>query len=168
MSYARCLLAKCSLLSMFAGFQGRMIISIRFAALLTLVAVIGCGSGSSGPVTYPVAGKVTLGGAPVAGATVFFAPVSSEAGATSAAAQTEPDGSFNVKIELEMGKSSKEGLPAGDYRISVIKLENQAGEPSLSKPPKNTLPEKYASPETSNLSASIKADGENVVELTLH
>ena len=141
-----------------------MIVSIRFAALLMLVAVIGCGNSSSGPATYPVTGKVTLGGAPVAGATVFFAPVSSGVGA---AAQTEPDGSFNVKIELEMGKSSKEGLPAGDYRISIIKLEHKAGAPSLSKPPKNTLPPKYASPETSNLSASIKADGENFVELAL-
>lgn len=141
-----------------------MTVLTRFAALLTLVAAVGCGRGAAGPVTYPVGGKVTLGGAPVAGATVFFAPVTSVGGA---AAQTGADGSFNVKIELEMGKSSKEGLPAGDYRISVIKLENQAGEPSLTKPPKNTLPQKYASPETSNLSASIKSDGENFIELAL-
>lgn len=142
-------------------------IPIRFAALLLLVGTIGCGKSSSGPVTYPVSGMVTLGGTPIAGATIFFTPASSDAGAVGATAQTDSDGSFNVRIELDLGKSSKEGLPAGDYRISIVKLENPAGEPSLSKPPKNTLPPQYAVPETSNLTASVKADGENRFEFAL-
>ncbi|MBA4106573.1 MAG: hypothetical protein C0485_12515 [Pirellula sp.] len=141
-----------------------MIISLRFAALLMLVLAIGCGKSSSGPVTYPVTGKVTLGGAPVAGATVFFAPASSDVGAT---AQTDPDGSFNVKIELDMGKSSKEGLPAGDYRVSVVKLEHPAGAPSLSKPPQNTLPPKYAAVESTPLTVTVKPEGENHFEFPL-
>ena len=141
--------------------------SIRPMALLLLVVAIGCGSGSSGPVTYPVTGKVTLGGAPIADAAVSFVPLSPDIGIGSGTAHTGPDGAFSVETQFDLGKSSKEGLPAGDYRISIIKLEHQAGEPSLSKPPKNTLPQKYASPETSNLSASIKADGENFVELVL-
>jgi hypothetical protein len=144
-----------------------MMVSIRSVVLLMLVAAIGCGKSSSGPVTYPVTGKVTMEGTPVAGAVVTFAPVSSDAGAVGAVAQTEPDGSFNVKIELDKGKSSKEGLPAGDYRISIVKLESPSGEPSLTKPPKNTLPPQYAMPETSKLTASVKADGENFVELAL-
>ena len=138
-------------------------IPIRFAALLLLVGTIGCGKSSSGPMTYPVTGKVTLGGTPVAGATIFFTPAS----AVGATAQTDSDGSFNVRIELDLGKSSKEGLPAGDYRVSIAKMESPSGEPSLSKPPKNTLPPQYAAPETSNLTASVKADGENRFEFAL-
>jgi len=141
--------------------------SIRLMALLLLVVAIGCGSGSSEPVTYPVTGKVTLGGSPVEGAAVSFAPQSAELGIGGGTAQTGLDGTFSVTTQFDMGKSSKEGLPAGEYRISVIKLEHQAGEPSLSKPPKNALPQKYASPETSDLSASIKADGDNFVDLVL-
>lgn len=141
--------------------------AIRLMALLLIVVVIGCGSSSSEPVTYPVTGKVTLGGAPVEGAAVSFAPQSAELGIGGGTAQTGPDGTFSVTTQFDMGKSSKEGLPAGEYRISVIKLEHQSGEPSLSKPPKNALPQKYASPETSDLSASIKADGDNFVDLVL-
>ena len=144
-----------------------MIASIRFAALLTLVAAIGCGNGSSGPVTYPVTGKVTLGGVPVGGAAIFFAPTSSDGVAVGASAQTEPDGSFSVRIELDRGKSSKEGLPAGEYRVSVIKLEHPAGAPSLSKPPQNTLPPKYATVESTPLTVTVKAEGENNFEFPL-
>lgn len=141
--------------------------SIRPMALLLLVVAIGCGSGSSGPVTYPVTGKVTLGGSPVVGAAVSFAPQSPDLGIGGGTAQTGPDGTFTVTSQFDLGKSTKAGLPAGEYRVSVIKLEHQAGEPSLSKPPKNALPQKFASPETSDLSASIKADGENFVDLVL-
>ncbi|WP_428305885.1 carboxypeptidase-like regulatory domain-containing protein [Lacipirellula sp.] len=141
--------------------------TIRPVALLILAVAVGCGSGSSEPVTYPVTGKVTIGGAPVAGADVTFVPQSADLGIGGATAQTGPDGSFNVKVMYDLGKSSKEGLPAGDYRVFVIKLEQPSGPPSLSKPPKNTLPQKYASPDTSNLSATVKADGENLVELKL-
>lgn len=144
-----------------------MAATIRPAALLLLAVAVGCGSGSSEPVTYPVTGKVTIGGAPVTGADVSFVPQSADLGIGGATAHTGADGTFSVTVPFDLGKSSKEGLPAGDYRIFVIKLEQQSGPPSLSKPPKNTLHQKYASPDTSNLSATVKADGENFVELKL-
>ena len=140
---------------------------MRSVALLMLVAAFGCGAKSSGPVTYPVSGKVTLAGSPVADAAVRFAPVSPDLGIAGATAQTQSDGSFKMTIEFDMGKSSKEGLPAGEYRVSVVKAERPAGELSLSKPPQNTLPPKYATVESSPLTVTVKAEGENHFEFPL-
>lgn len=119
-------------------------------------AAVGCGKSVEGPETYPVTGVVTLNGAPVADALVQFTPITPDGVIAGAQTSTGADGVFNVKLELEMGKSSKEGLPPGEYRVVVTKLELPGGQPSLSNPPKNTLPPKYATSETTPLQAIVK------------
>ena len=150
-----------------ASVQRLMTVFMRSIKLILLVAAIGCGAKSSGPVTYPVTGKVTLAGSPVEDAAVRFVPDSPDLGISGATAQTQSDGSFNVMIEFDMGRSSKEGLPAGDYRVSIIKVEHPAGAPSLSKPPQNTLPPKYAAVESTPLTATVRPEGENHFEFPL-
>lgn len=139
----------------------------RFACCVALLAAIGCGSGSSGPATYPVTGVVTLAGAPVEGAILQFTPASPDLGIAGAQATTRPDGTFDVKIELDMGKTSKQGLPPGEYKVAVTKLELAPGQTTLTKPPQNVLPPQYATTDSSPLTVTVKADGENRFDFPL-
>jgi hypothetical protein len=139
----------------------------RFTPLFCLLIAAGCGGKSEGPVTYPVTGVVTLGGTPVENAAVQFTPTSPDLGIAGAQASTKSDGTFDVKIELNMGQTSKPGLPAGEYRVTVTKFEAVPGQITLSKPPQNTLPPKYAAVESTPLTTTVKADGENHFEFPL-
>jgi hypothetical protein len=136
-------------------------------ALLLLTVSIGCGKQASGPATFPVTGVVTLAGSPVEGANVQFKPTSPDLGIAGAQATTRPDGTFDVKIELDMGKTSKQGLPAGEYKVAITKLELPTGQTTATRPPKNVLPPQYATIESSPLTATVKADGENKLDFPL-
>lgn len=139
--------------------------SLLATALLT-VALLGCGGKTGGPTTYPVTGVVTQNGQPVAGAVVQFMPTAADSTA-SAQAQTADDGTFTVEVTFDMGKTTQPGLPAGDYKVTITKMEAPAGAPSLTRPPKNSLPPKYAMVESTPLSAAVKAEGENRFEFPL-
>lgn len=141
---------------------------VRFSTgLLLLLSAIGCGSKEIGPTTFPVTGVVTLAGAPVKEALVEFVPSSPDLGIAGAQVNTDAAGAFNVKIELDMGKMSKEGLPAGDYRVAITKLVLPPGQTTTIKPPQNTLPPKYATVESTPLTVTVKAEGENHFEFPL-
>ncbi len=142
------------------GRSGALTISVA-------AAVAGCGGDKSGMTVYPVIGTVTQSGQPVVGALVGFAPAGTIEGFAGAQVQTEADGNFEVTISATKGRAQQRGLPAGEYRISVIKMESPGGAPSLDHPPKNILPEKYATPESSGLTTTVKAEGDNIVNLTL-
>lgn len=126
--------------------------------LMLFSATVGCGKAAEGPATYPVTGVVTLNGTPVSDALVQFTPITTDGATAGAQTNTGADGAFNVKLALEMGKSSKEGLPPGEYRVVVTKLEFPGGQASLSNPPKNTLPPRYATPDTTPLQAIVKPE----------
>jgi hypothetical protein len=139
------------------------------AALLMALAAMtgGCSDNSSGPETYPVIGTVTMDGKPVAGAVIQFMPDSSSAGALGGQASTAADGGYDVSVFLDQGKSTKRGLPAGSYRVTIVKMESAAGAASLDKPPKNVLPAKYAATETTPLTKTVQADRENRFDFVL-
>jgi len=63
--------------------------------------------------------------------------------------------------------ATKRGLSAGEYRITVVKMEAAPGGASFDKPPKNVLPAKFASIETTPLMETVKADGENRFDFAL-
>jgi hypothetical protein len=135
--------------------------------LVFLPCAVGCGAKSEGPETYPVTGVVTLKGAPVDGAVLQFTPTSPDAGIAGAQAMTKPDGAFEVTINLDMGKTTKAGLPPGDYKVAITKLQAAPGQTGPNIPPKNVLPPEYATIESSPLTATVKADGENHLEFPL-
>lgn len=130
--------------------------------LLTLVG--GCGETDDRPTRFPVSGKVTQGGNPVAGAAVTFVP--KEAGGSSAFATTNDAGEFQLTT-FDAG----DGAIPGDYHVKVEKYESTgpaaAGssteglselntedyEPDtdVSDDPKNLLPAKYSDPYNSGL-----------------
>lgn len=149
-----------------------------------LVAVMGLGAagcGSEGrtgsdPV-YPVSGVVTLRGQPVVGADVTF---------YNAAKNRSAFGRTNDKGEYKLTTfSANDGAVEGQHTVTVMKLEagpeaapaadidspeyvppgfGQSTEP---KPPKSELPEKYADHATSELTATVKPEGPNQVNLEL-
>jgi hypothetical protein len=129
--------------------------SLASLCLCTLVA--GCNSASQGPETHPVTGRVTYQGEPIAGVTLTFHPQSE---GNSAQVITDDKGEFDVFTYYDNGKNQKRGMAAGEYRVSALKLD-RASIKSTMQPPKNLLPQSYASPETSGLKATVVAGQDN-------
>lgn len=136
-----------------------------------LSAAVGCSrSGVAGrPPTHPATGSVSLDGTPVAGATVTLVP---QAGGHAAVAVTDPKGGFRLTTF-----QSGDGAVAGTYGVSVEKRvaagagagagdEYQPPSGPL-PPPENVLPARYASAETSGLTATIESGRPNTVTLDL-
>jgi hypothetical protein len=136
-------------------------------------ALAGCGRADTAHETFAVTGVVTKGGEPVAGALVQFYPRSEDYGplaegteATGGQATTADDGSYAVESTFDMGKTGVQGLPAGSYAVTVTKLDI-AGVASLDRPPKNVLDPQYASVDSSPVKVTIRADGENKVDISM-
>jgi hypothetical protein len=110
---------------------------------------------------------VTLNGQPVEGALVEFTPVAAAAGVAGAQALTDAAGRYEAATLRDNGKTVEPGLPAGEYRVTVSKLEAPPGDASLSRPPRNVLPPKYQSVDSSPLTATVSSDGDNTVDVKL-
>jgi len=142
-----------------------------YFALAILVATAGllsaCSSNSTGdPTTSPVTGQVTLDGKPIEGAVVMFRPKTSD-GATPAQATTDAEGKFDVHTFLDMGKRTKRGMMPAEYQIEVTKRVHASERTSFGTPPKNVLPKRYASAQTSGLETDVSTDGKNEILLEL-
>lgn len=94
--------------------------SLKFGTLLlcgSLVLFAGCGSGGVGSGdqqdVYPVTGKVTMNGAPVAGATVTFSPQGKQ---PVAYGRTNSSGEYALTTY-----EANDGAAAGDYTVMVSK-----------------------------------------------
>ncbi|QDV39143.1 hypothetical protein [Tautonia plasticadhaerens] len=130
---------------------GRLLAPVALAAL----GLAGCSSGDR-VATYPVAGRVVVGGEPAAGAFVVFHPVAAPVaeGAGNPSAQVRRDGSFALTTFDEA-----DGAPAGDYAVTVQwrKLIRNGAD---ALPGPDIVPPDYARPETTPLKA-IVVEGEN-------
>jgi hypothetical protein len=141
-------------------------------ALLTAVSVgvLGCGGGGKGlEGTVSVKGVVKQKGAPLAGATVTFAPTSQ--GARAASGITDANGQFALTT-LQPG----DGAYPGEYQVTVTKTElvgkqytpeeaNEYYNQHQTQPPapeiKSLLDAKFANAETSGLKATVAQGGPN-------
>ncbi len=144
------------------------------ACALLLVGCTGASVDPNRPKTVPVTGTVTYNGSPVAGANVAFVTDS-------------PQGRGAIGVTDEAGKYSLltfapgDGAIPGIYRVTVSKVESLGGGEISEAPvmaeggvaldaaaaPKDLLPEKYKSPETSELTAEVKEGGENTFDFQL-
>jgi hypothetical protein len=125
--------------------------------LLIVVALSGC-SGGDKPKLAPVTGLVTLDGQPVEGAAVMFVPT---AGGRPAQGLTDAQGHFEL-----MTFKTGDGALLGEHRVSVTKMtlsgvtttdDGLSGTTDPSAIKQEWLaPEKYATPETSGLTATVK------------
>jgi len=150
-------------------------------ALLGVLLAAGCGGKVDGDAgrqkVYRVKGKITMGGGPVANASVSFSPRDKQPAAT---ARTGADGSYSLTTY-----DGGDGAAAGDYVVLVTKSAPAAGSPARlgSHDPNNIpnanamhsgptgagassdsgslLPEKYSRADQSDLTATVKPDAEN-------
>lgn len=160
---------------MYTMFRGLLCLAL----LASLVVVAGCKPAGPDIDAYPVTGKVTLNGSPVAGATVTFVP-SGEG--KSAVGMTDDTGTYTLKTY-----DGVEGAPAGEYKVKIVKYEGGAAPAEAAPPPsgedqeysedyagaeeetaepKNLLPEKYADESSSGLTATV-TEGENSIDFEL-
>lgn len=151
-----------------------MIRQLLGAALagLAMLALAGCtGGGGGGGALYPVKGKVTYKGAPVAGATVTFIPSGQGQPATG---QTDASGMYSLNT------GTRPGAGVGQYKVTVTKYatsgtaqltpEDMAKMQKEGKTPeaKSEVPGKYAAPQTSGLQANVTQDAsKNVFDFEL-
>ncbi len=120
----------------------------RLAKLVALAALLvgpcwGCGSSSGTlPLLIAVKGKVTYKGQPVAKGVIQFEP---DGYGRKARGQLQSDGTFELTT-LKPG----DGVVAGEHRISLSELDK-----SLAK---DRALRKYASPNTSHLTAEVSQE----------
>lgn len=131
------------------------------AAILGLFLLTGCGDdGEFARLNvYPVEGKVSFKGAPADGAIVTLHPTQDSLSALRPSGKVASDGSFKITTYLQ-----GDGAPVGSYKLTVqlFQLPAKAEE---SRPGRNVLPAKYASPKTSGLSLDVTeaVNGANAV-----
>jgi len=154
-------------------------------ALLSLALVAGCGPSTAGQMkTNPVKGKVTLNGAPIAGAQITFFPL--DKGVPAALGVSDAEGNYVLQTY-----APNDGAVAGNYKVLVTKSAPSsgpaevahdptgagglAGPPASHSGPKggagagggSALPEKYSKSDTSPLSTSVK-EGENTYDIQMN
>lgn len=117
----------------------------RLRKLLTLVwfgiliGLSGCGSPGKGKL-YPVQGKVTLDGAPLAGGQIAFHP-DGEKGNKS---RSVPTGAIGSDGTYKLSTDGKPGAPPGPYKVTVntnfpgvkgtpVPIDSQYGNPTTTK-----------------------------------
>jgi hypothetical protein len=122
---------------------------MRLATKMILAALLacagsGCGIARSGKASdlIPVKGKVSFKGKALTKGTVTFEP---DGYGRPARGELQPDGSF-VLSTLKQG----DGAVAGEHRVSITGVEKSLG--------KDRAFTKYASPNTSRLTAEVDRD----------
>jgi hypothetical protein len=133
-----------------------------FVGLIWALAA-GCGGGDSDRIAlHPAAGVIRFKGEPLAGAILTFHAVnkpapSDETPVPVPAATSQDDGTFVVST-YELG----DGLPEGQYQITVSCEDRSKGKPKDDDYPE-LLADRYHNPVTSGLIVKI-APGENELE----
>lgn len=143
------------------------------SVLLRLVLVVGvallvAGCGASGPAIVPVTGIVTLDGAPVEGATVTFV---SKVGNRMADGKTDAAGKFSLTTQ---DAKPTPGALEGEHSVTVngarvvganVGADGTSVDATSAKI-EWFLPQQYAQPDTSGLTATVKK-GMEPVQLNL-
>lgn len=155
-----------------------------FGAILMCLAIAGCGGEEKElPQTVPVSGTVTYNGSPVEGALVSFQSASVDSSGNApkpATGTTGPEGRFELSTYVSGADLAVGALP-GEYKVIISKTETSAAPEGQSVEdqmrqqmmggealkPKHLLPEKYASPETTDLTASVGDSGAENLEFSL-
>jgi hypothetical protein len=110
--------------------------------------------------TAGVSGTVLYKNQPVDGATVVFHPKGDMPTAKPAQGKSESGGRFTVSTYFGPDEQPVGALP-GDYTVTVTNIDEPKGafDPHKDPPPKNHLPTKYSTPQTSPLTVTVKPGG---------
>jgi hypothetical protein len=161
-----------------------MILALRFTTLgfvPLLFLLSGCGGdaavgGQDRQPVSPVSGTVKHNGTPVADAVVIFSP---KGNFPEARGTTDSAGKYQLTTY-----DPNDGAAAGDYLVMVVKVSpvapapvmhdpnfdpDKAAKPTAEAPAasRSLIPTKYASLKTTDLKATVKADGSNEIPLEL-
>lgn len=154
-----------------------------------LFVAIGCSSGNSGPKLASVDGTVTYLGKPLAGATVMFVPNNGPI----ATGETDSDGKFTlssgaspgvtvgpVKVSITAFPPDQEAPGASAvadqpktpeemaaYMKKAEEMQKAMASGQAPPQPKSLIPEKYGKIDTSGLSFTVEASGNNHFEIPL-
>ena len=138
----------------------RAIVNVGSFAILAIL-LAGCDSGLK---LAKAGGTVTYRGKPIAGANVIFIP---DAGAP-AIASTDDSGAFSWTTQ------GKPGALIGSGRVAItatekyeFKSEEEMTSKVIQKMGRTLIPTKYGRAETSELTVTVNADGNNNVQLDL-
>jgi len=151
------------------------------AVLACCVILTGCRDSGSGPqvAVYSASGSVKLFGAPIAGATIAFAP---QDGQPTAFGTTDGQGRFTLTTY-----DFQDGAAAGKFKVVVSKTASAAAKTAIDPAnheaaeaaanshdaegagadAANLVPPQYASASDSPLIAEVKSSGENVFNFDL-
>jgi hypothetical protein len=155
--------------------------------LLFVLLIQGCAGGDETgdrSKVYPVTGKITLSGAPVVGAAVTFSPKGQQ---PVALGRTNDSGIYSLTTY-----DAADGASEGDYTVLVTKAGAPAGSETTPAPAHQTsgpvllqahkpgrrgakkgddsgslLPSKYGDRSKTDLSATVKSEGENKFDFDL-
>lgn len=150
-------------------------------AVWGLLMMLSTGCGGSTPKLYPVSGTVTYEGKPLADASLLFIPqqgrpsvgttdASGKYTMTTSGQPGAPAGTYSVTVSKSSGQGSAGGesvqLPSSDAQVSeeeVKKVQEQMQQQMMGMQqkqtrPKPAIPQKYALPEGSGLTAIVTAD----------
>lgn len=129
---------------------------LRIAMVLGLLPLLG-GCLSSGPELVAVSGTITYNGQPATQGAVTFQPAPGQPEELQpATGAINPDGTYT------MTSAHGEGIPPGKYRVAIMSMESV----DLENPVQKWLvPQKYASPETSGLTADLSPSGPSSVTI---
>ncbi len=128
--------------------------------LLLVLAVIASAIGCDSSNLVVVTGKVTYENKPVASGTISFVSADN----ASAYGDLQPDGSYSLKTD-----KPGDGAAPGTYKVIVVAMQDQAGLlPELKSPtPAPTVPFKYTSLATTDLTAKVEKGKPNVIDFNL-
>jgi hypothetical protein len=154
-------------------------------ALSGLLFLAGCSGGSSeGRVeVYPVTGKITLNGAPVANAIVSFSPTGEQPAATGRtdgkgvyslttydAGDGAAAGEYEVLVVKESVSPAASAAPGGhdpNARVSTPSVQHSARGGRAAAGSGSALPDKYSRRGQSGLEAKVTANGKNTFDYDL-
>src|SRR5438876_366835 len=125
-------------------------LSIIHVGLCGIACAALCGCGAGGEKLTPVAGQVTVEGAPLPTGSVTFHPNTEKGNNT----PHIPIGTLDTQGRYKLMSATKEGAPLGWYKVTV-----SAQEPIDPKnpyaPPKHLISPKYGDPSTSGLEIEV-------------
>ena len=123
-----------------------------------LVASLGCGGQDNGRIeVFPVTGKVLVKGQPAEGASVIFY---SQSPAPEGKTMPVPAGTTDANGDYQLTSyESGDGAPAGEYKVAIIWYEPPPANAVGVVEQRDRLRGRYASPETSKLTARVEQGG---------
>jgi hypothetical protein len=134
----------------------RLFVSV--AAVAASVACGGCG-GDRGPVLYPVSGVVTVDGQPLDKAGVAFQPDESKGNKLG----LFPAGTTDATGKYELMTASKNGAPAGHYKVVVIPYTPPPFGGEVPKAAAIPFNKKFSDPKTTELSFEVAKNSKPLV-----